>query len=93
MVRDFYASYVAALQSHLNRRETPTKHGPFDYVRVRGKRVDISLPVIRMYLYGADIDAILTPITAEFDYQRKLIKDDGFQRDPELRETTKWWIA
>ena len=54
---------------------------------------DISLPSIRRFLYGADVDATRTPLTTEFDYRRKLIKDSRFQRDLELRETTKRGIA
>lgn len=64
-----------------------------DYVRVHGKRVNISLPAIRRYIYGADFNATWAALTTEFDYQWKVIKDGRFQREPELRETTKWCIA
>ncbi|TMX03693.1 hypothetical protein EJD97_014822 [Solanum chilense] len=93
MVREIYALYVATLRSQLDWRAAPAKHAPLDYVRVRGKRVDISLPAIRRYLYGADVDATRTPLIDKFDYRWKLIKDGWFQRAPELRETTKQWIA
>ncbi|TMW85002.1 hypothetical protein EJD97_023970 [Solanum chilense] len=51
--------------------------------------VDISLPSIRRYLYGEDVDANQTPLTAEFDYRWQVVKDGQFLREPSLRETTK----
>ena len=68
MVREFYASYVANHRSQLDRKAVPTKYSPLDYVRVRGRRVDISLPSIRKFLYGADVDATRTPLTIEFNF-------------------------
>ena len=69
MVREFYASYVATLQSHIDRRAAPAKQAPLEQVRVHGVQVDISLPAIRWFLYGENVDANRTPLTAEFDYQ------------------------
>ena len=69
MVREFYASYVATLRSLLDSRATLGKHAPLDYVRVHGKRVDISLSAICRYLYVMDVDATGIPINAEFDYR------------------------
>ena len=89
MVREFYASYLATLQSQIDRRAAPAKQTPLEHVRVRGIQVDISLPVIRRYLYGEDVDANRTPLTAEFDYRWQIIKDGQFLREPSLRETTK----
>ena len=40
-----------------------------------------------------DVDTTRTPLTAEFDYRWKLIKDGRFQREPNMRETTKWYIT
>ena len=61
MVQEFYASYVVTLRSQLDRRATPTKHDPLDYVQIRIKVVDISLPAIRRFIYGTDVDATRTP--------------------------------
>ena len=61
IVREFYPSYVVTLRASLDKRATPTKHTPLDHVRVRGKRVNISLPTIRRFLYFVDTDAITTP--------------------------------
>ena len=71
----------------------PSKQAPLDYIRVRGRRVDISLPTIRRFLYGADTDATRDLLTPEFDYRWKLIKEGHFQRNVGLRETTQRWIA
>ena len=67
-VREFYASYVATLRSHIDRRDTRAKQAPLEHVRVRGIQVDISLPAIHCSLYGDDVDANRTSLTAEFDY-------------------------
>ena len=79
-VREFYASYVATFGSHIDRRAAPAKHDPLEHVRVRGIQVDISLPTIRQYLYGKDVDANKTPLTAEFDYRWQIVKDGQFLR-------------
>ena len=92
LVREFYASYVDILISHIDRRADPSKQAPLDNVRVRGIHVDISLPAIRRYLYGEDVDANRTPLTAEFDYRWQIVKDGQFLREPSLRETTKRWM-
>ena len=84
---------MATLRGSLDRRANPTKHAPLEHVLVFGKRVDISLPAICRFLYGVDSDATRTPLTLEFDYRLKLVKDDCFQRERELRENTKRWIA
>ena len=56
-------------------------------------QVDIFLPAICQYLYGEGVDANRTPLTAEFDYRWKIVKDGQFLREPSLRETTKRWMA
>ena len=56
---------------------------------LRGIQVDISLPVIRLYLYGEDIDANRTPLTAKFDYWWQIVQDGQFLHEPPLIETTK----
>ncbi|TMW99023.1 hypothetical protein EJD97_003176, partial [Solanum chilense] len=63
-----------------------------NHVRERGIQVDISLPAIPRYLYGHDVDANRTPLTAEFDYLWKIVKDRQLLRETSLRETTKRWI-
>ena len=68
LVREFYASYVTTLRSHIYRRAAPTKQAQMEQVRVRGVHVDISLPSIHRFLYGEDVDANQTPLTAKFDY-------------------------
>ena len=68
MVRELYTSYVETLRSQIDRRASPAKQAPLEQVRVRGVQVDISLPAIRRYLYGENVDANRTPLTAEFDY-------------------------
>ena len=93
LVREFYTSYVATLRSHIYRRAASTKQVPLDLIRVCGKQVDISLPAIRRYLYGEDVDATGTFFTAEFNYRWKLVKDGWFLHELELRETTKRWLA
>ena len=77
----------------IDRRAAPAKEGPLERVRVHGIQVDISLPAIRRFLYGEDIDAIWTTLTAEFDYRWQIFKDGQFLRGPSLRETTKRWMA
>ena len=93
LVREFYASYVATLRSQTDRRAAPAKQSPLEQVRVRGFHVDISLHAIRRFLYGEDVDANRTPLTAEFYYRWKIVKDGQFLREPSLRETTKRWMA
>lgn len=88
-MRDFFASYVASLRNSLDWRTYPSKHAPLKNVRVNGKRVDISLPAIRRFLYGADIDATRIPLTPEFDYRLKLVKVGQFQGEIVFKETTK----
>ena len=51
------------------------------------------MPAIRRHLYDEDVDATRTPLTIEFNFRWKLIKDERFMWEPELRETTKRWIA
>ena len=75
VVREFYASYVATLQSQIDRRAALAKQAPLEQVRVRGIQVDISLPAIRRFLYGEGVDATRTPLTAKFDYRWKIVKD------------------
>ena len=60
-----------------------------EHVRVRVVEVDISLPAIRWFLYGEVFYATRTPLTAEFDYGWKIVKDGQFLREPSLRDTTK----
>ena len=62
-------------------------------IRVRGIQVVISLPSIHRYLYGEDVDANRTPLTAEFNYRWQIVKDGQFLREPSLRETTKRWMS
>ena len=93
MVPEFYASYVATLRSEIDRRAAPAKQAPLETVRVRGEQVDISLPAIRQFLYGKGVDATRTPLTIEFDYRWKIVKDGQFLCEPSLRETTKRWMA
>ena len=52
-VQEFYATYVATLRDSLDRQANPAKHAPLEHVHIRGKRVDISLPAIQKFLYGA----------------------------------------
>ena len=89
LVREFYASYVATLRSQIDRWAAPTKEFPLEQVRVRGIQVDISLPAIRRYLYGEDVDANQTLSPPSFDYRWRIVKDGQFLREPSLRETTK----
>ena len=84
---------LATLRSQIDRRAAPAKEAPPEHVPVRGIQVDISLPAIRRYLYGEDVDANRTPLTAEFDYRWKIVKDGQLLREPLLRETTRRWIA
>ena len=93
LVREFYVSYVATLRSQIDRRAAPAKQAPLEQVRVRGVPVDISLPAIRRFLYGENVDANWTPLTAEFNYRWQIVKDGQFLREPSLRETTKRWMA
>lgn len=51
------------------------------------------MPAIRRYLYGKDVDFTRTPLTVEFEYRWKLVKDGRFLRQPEPRETNKRWLA
>ena len=47
----------------------PAKQAPLEHVRVRGVPVDISLPAIRQFLYGENVDSNQIRLTAEFDYR------------------------
>ena len=69
VVREFYASYVETLWSSLDRRSNPAKQAPLDHLRICGRRVDISLPTICRFLYGADTDATRELLTLELDYR------------------------
>ena len=89
LVREFYASYVATLRSRIDRQAAPAKQAPLEHVQVRGIQVDISLPAIRRYLYGEDVDANQTLSPPSFDYRWRIVKDGQFLREPSLRETTK----
>ena len=51
------------------------------------------MPSIRLFLCDEDVDANLTPLTADFDYQWQIVKDSQFLREPSLRETTKRWMT
>ncbi|TMX01568.1 hypothetical protein EJD97_024277 [Solanum chilense] len=93
LVREFYAFYMATLRSQIDRWAAPAKKAALEHVRVRGIQVDISLLAIRRYLYGEDVDANRTPLTAEFDYRWQIVKDGQFLREPSMRETTKRWMA
>ena len=84
---------MATLRSQIERRAAITKQAPLEHVRVRGIQVNISLPAIRRYLYGEDVEANQTPLTAEFDYQWQIVKNVQFLCEPSLRETTKRWMA
>ena len=57
LARELYASYVATLRSQINRWASPAKQAPLEHVRVRGIQVDMSLPTIRRYLYGENVDS------------------------------------
>ena len=74
-------------------QDAPAKQSPLEHVRVCGIQVDISLFSIRRYLYGEDVDANKTPLTAEFDYRWQIVKDVQFLRETSLRKTTKRWMA
>ena len=84
---------MATLRSEIDRRAAPAKQALLENVRVRGIHVDISLPAIRWYLYGKDVDANRTPLTTELDYRWQIIKDSQFLHEPSLRETTKSWMV
>ena len=86
MVREFNASYVATLQSQRDRRASLAKQTPLKNVRVLGIQVYISLPLIRQYLKGKDVDANRTPLTAEFNYRWQIIKNGQVLRESSLRE-------
>ncbi|TMW90971.1 hypothetical protein EJD97_014980 [Solanum chilense] len=43
--------------------------------------VDISMLAIRRFLYGENVDANRTPLTAEFDYRGQIVKDGQFLRN------------
>ena len=76
LVREFDTSYVATLPSYIDRQAATTKQAPLEYIRDRGKRVDISLPAIRRYQYGENVDSTKTPLTFEFNYHGKWLKID-----------------
>ena len=92
LVREFYASYVATLRSHIDRWAAPAKQAKLEQVRVRGVQVDISMPAICQFLYGVGVDVTYTPLTGEFDYRWQIVKDGQFLREPSLRETIKRWM-
>lgn len=46
-----------------------------------------------MFLYGADVDATKTSLTVEFYCRWKLINDGRFQRERDVWEITKRWMA
>ena len=60
---------METLQAPIDRRAASAKEAPLEHIPVHGKWVDISLPAIHRYLYGEDVDANRTPLTAEFDYR------------------------
>ena len=64
-----------------------------DHVRVIGIQVDISLPTIRQYLYGENVDTKCTSLTKKLDYRWPIVKDGQFLHGQSLRETTKRWMA
>ena len=76
MIRELYASYVTTLRSQIDRRAAPTKQAPLEHVRLHGIQVDISLPAIRWYIYGEDVDSNKTLLTTEFYYRWQIVKDD-----------------
>lgn len=92
VVRELYVYYIETLRAPLDRKCYPAKQAPVHYVRVRGRRVEIFLPTICCFLYCADIDATRAPLTPDFDYQWKQIKEGDFYRDTLLKETTIRWI-
>lgn len=47
-VRDFYATAVATLRGSFDRLSNLAKQAPLTYVRLRGCRVNISLPVLSL---------------------------------------------
>ena len=91
-MRKFYASYGACLRGFLDRRSNPAKQAPLTYVRVHGFWVDISVPTTCRFAYGAEYRCQQGPLTLEFYYRLDVIKQDHFQRDKNVRETTKRWI-
>ena len=92
MVRECCTYYVATLISQIDERAAPAKQAPLEHVRVHGIQVNISITAICQYLYGEDVDATRTPLTADFDYRWKIVKDGQFLRETSLRETTKSWM-
>ena len=76
---------MATLESQINRRAFPIEQAPLEHVRVRGIQVNISLPAIRRYLYGEDVDATRTP--REHSKRRKgREEDDSRARKKERRD-------
>lgn len=73
-MREFYISYVATLRSSFDRRSNPALHEQITHVQVYGCRVDIYLPTIRGFLYGADTYATREHLTPKFYYKLKVIK-------------------
>ena len=51
------------------------------------------MPTIHRFLYSADTYVTRDPLTPEFDYHWKLIKEGNFKQDKVVKETTKRWIA
>ena len=68
-MREFYTTYVATLWTSFERWTNPFKNAPLEHVHVHGKWVEIFLPAIHRFVYGADTDATRTPHTLEFDYR------------------------
>lgn len=63
VVRVFYSSYMVTHQSSIDRRSYPAKPTPLSHDRVCSHGVDISLPSICCFLYGAYTDATREPLT------------------------------
>ena len=55
--------------------------------------MNISSLTIRRFLYGEATDAGRILLTLELDYRWNMVKNGHFQRDRDLRESTKKWIA
>lgn len=89
VVRQFYESHVETLHSSLDRWYNLAKQEQLDDLRVRGRKVYISLPTIFRFLYDTDKDSTRELLTPEFDYQYKLIEEGHFEHNLGLRDTTK----
>ena len=75
LVREFYDLYVETLRAQIDRRTFPAKKALLEHIRVCGKWVDISLLTIFWYVYDDSGDDNRSPLTSEFDYRWKLVKD------------------